>query len=56
VENGVRLTIRYLCNPRRRRGSSDEIWEDVLDTFAQHDDIRFAYPTTRFVQLEPSTP
>lgn len=54
VENGVRLTIRYLCNPRRRRGSSDEIWEDVLDTFAQHDDIRFAYPTTRFVQLEPS--
>ena len=54
-ENGVRLTIRYLCDPRRRRGSADEIWEDVLDTFRQHDDIRFAYPTTRFVQLEPST-
>ena len=55
-ENGVRLTMRYLCDPRRRRGSANAIWEDVIDTFLQHDDIRFAYPTTRFVNLEPSTP
>lgn len=55
-ENGVRLTMRYLCDPRRRRGSGNAIWEDVLDAFRQHDDIRFAYPTTRFVQLEqPAT-
>lgn len=55
-ENGVRLTMRYLCDPRRRRGSANAIWEDVLDTLRQHDDIRFAYPTTRFVQLEqPAT-
>ncbi len=45
---GVMLTIRYLCEPRRRRGSEQEIWEDILDAFAAHDDIDFAYPTQRF--------
>lgn len=47
VENGVRLTIRYLCEPRQRRGSAVVIWEDVLSAFVQHADIRFAYPTQR---------
>lgn len=47
-EFGIMLTIRYLCNPRRRRGSENEIWQDILDKFSIHDDIRFAYPTTRF--------
>ena len=42
------LTIRYLCEPRRRRGTEQEIWEDILDAFAKHDDIDFAYPTQRF--------
>jgi small-conductance mechanosensitive channel len=45
---GVMLTIRYLCDPRKRRGSEQEIWEDILDAFAAHDDIDFAYPTQRF--------
>jgi len=45
---GVMLTIRYLCEPRKRRGSEQEIWEDILDAFAAHDDIDFAYPTQRF--------
>lgn len=45
---GVMLTIRYLCAPRKRRGSEQEIWEDILDAFAAHDDIDFAYPTQRF--------
>jgi small-conductance mechanosensitive channel len=45
---GVVLTIRYLCDPRQRRGSSDQIWQDVLERFAECDDIDFAYPTTRF--------
>lgn len=49
VENsGVRLTIRYLCEVRKRRGSAQAIWEDILTTFAGHDDIDFAYPTQRF--------
>ncbi|QGY45304.1 mechanosensitive ion channel [Maribellus comscasis] len=45
---GVQLTIRYLCNPRKRRGSENEIWQNILLQFKNHDDIQFAYPTTRF--------
>jgi len=47
-ESGVQLTIRYLCNPRRRRGSENEIWENILIEINAHKDIDFAYPTTRF--------
>jgi len=47
-DSGVMLTIRYLCEPRKRRGSEQEIWEDILDAFAAHDNIDFAYPTQRF--------
>ncbi len=47
-ENGVVLTMRYLCNPRNRRGSEQDIWEDVLHAFAERQDIGFAYPTQRF--------
>lgn len=47
-EYGVRLTIRYLCNPRQRRGTESAIWEDILQRFKNHSDIQFAYPTTRF--------
>ncbi len=47
-DSGVILTLRYLCSPRNRRGSAEEIWEDLLDAFAEHDDIDFAYPTQRF--------
>jgi small-conductance mechanosensitive channel len=45
---GVMLTIRYLCDPRQRRGTEQAIWEDILDVFSRHDDIDFAYPTQRF--------
>ena len=47
-ESGVQLTIRYLCNPRKRRGSENDIWENILLQFKNHTDIQFAYPTTRF--------
>jgi small-conductance mechanosensitive channel len=47
-DSGVLLTVRYLCEPRRRRGTEEAIWEDVLEEFAKHDDIDFAYPTQRF--------
>lgn len=45
---GVTLTMRYLCQARRRRGTANNIWEDILDAFAACDDIDFAYPTQRF--------
>ncbi|KPJ93760.1 MAG: mechanosensitive ion channel protein MscS [Gemmatimonas sp. SG8_17] len=48
VDIGVELTIRYLCDPQERRGTAQEIWEDVLDAFARYDNIDFAYPTQRF--------
>jgi len=48
VDSGVLLTLRYLCEPRKRRGSEQAIWEDILAAFAQCDDIDFAYPTKRF--------
>jgi small-conductance mechanosensitive channel len=49
---GVMLTIRYLCDPRQRRGSEQAIWEDILDVFADHADIDFAYPTQRYYSNE----
>lgn len=48
VDNGVLLTIRYLCDPRERRGTAQAIWEDILVVFGQFDDVDFAYPTRRF--------
>lgn len=45
---GVLLTIRYLCEPRSRRSTEQTIWEDILERFADCEDIDFAYPTTRF--------
>ncbi|MBX3229956.1 MAG: mechanosensitive ion channel family protein [Labilithrix sp.] len=47
VENGVRLTMRYLCQPRARRNSTAAIWESVLDAFGSLPNVAFAYPTTR---------
>ena len=49
---GVMLTIRYLCNPRKRRSSEHEIWEEIITRFKQQPDIQFAYPTTRFYKSE----
>ena len=48
ADSGVVLTMRYLCEARRRRVSAEAIWEDILDAFGQRDDIDFAYPTQRF--------
>jgi small-conductance mechanosensitive channel len=45
---GVLLTLRYLCDPRRRRSTEESIWEDILHAFAENEDIDFAYPTQRF--------
>ena len=47
-DSGVMLTIRYLCDPRKRRSSEEEIWEEILLQFSICDDIDFAYPTQRF--------
>ncbi|MSN27050.1 MAG: mechanosensitive ion channel [Geobacter sp.] len=46
--SGILLTMRHLCEPRNRRDSSQKIWEAILDEFAGHQDIDFAYPTQRY--------
>lgn len=48
-ESGIRLTIRHLTDPRKRRGTSQLIWEDILIEFEKHDDIGLAYPTMRYI-------
>lgn len=47
-DHGVRLTIRYICDARRRRDTTQAIWEDILRELRPHGDIAFAYPTQRF--------
>ena len=47
-DSGVMLTIRYICEPQKRRGSAELIWEAVLDQFAACEDIDLAYPTLRY--------
>ncbi|MEJ2708091.1 MAG: mechanosensitive ion channel [Anaerolineales bacterium] len=46
-DSGVLLTMRYLCEPRKRRDSTEQVWESILRAFAPHPDIDFAYPTRR---------
>lgn len=55
-ENGILLTMRYLCPPRQRRGTEQVLIEAILEAFAQHSDIAFAYPTQRFVHQPPQIP
>lgn len=46
-ERAITLTIRYMCSYRKRRESSQAIYEDVLTAFSNHNDIEFSYPTQR---------
>ncbi|MGY6560169.1 MAG: mechanosensitive ion channel family protein [Nitritalea sp.] len=54
-ERGIRLTMRYLCDPRKRRGFEDRISEQVLETLRQHADLRIVYPIST-VQVEQKMP
>lgn len=47
-EYGIVLTLRFLSAPRRRRGTEQALWEDILQEFAACPDISLAYPTQRF--------
>ena len=46
-QNGVELTLRYLCPVRQRRAITHRISRNVLQAFIKHRKIDFAYPTTR---------
>jgi small-conductance mechanosensitive channel len=47
-DSGVMLTIRYIVDPRQRRGTEQQIWEEILEAFSTEPDIDLAYNTTRF--------
>ena len=53
-DSGILLTIRYLTKVKTRRGTEQQIWEDILDHFEAHDDLDFAYPTIRYYQEPPT--
>ena len=45
--NGVQLSLRYPCGARKRRSTEQAIAESVLERFAAHKNVEFAYTTTR---------
>ena len=55
-DSGVLFSIRYIVNPRQRRGSEQTIWEAILSEFEKHPDIELAYPTTRFYTYTQESP
>ena len=48
IDIGVELTLRYLTPARSRRGTTQAMWESILEVYAQNPDIDFAYPTVRY--------
>ena len=62
LDHGICLSMRFLTDPRRRRGFDQTLWEGVLDIISSEPHIELAYPTQRLVGLErepqpsPGTP
>lgn len=53
VQDGVELGLRYICEARSRRKSTEAIGEAILEAFAAEPRIDFAYKTSRiFRQTE----
>jgi len=53
VSDGVELALRYVCEARSRRKSTESVCEAVLKAFSAEPSIDFAYKTTRiFRQTE----
>lgn len=49
-ESGVNLSVRYLTDSRKRRGTAQAIWERVLEEFYKCEDINFAYKSLRILE------
>jgi small-conductance mechanosensitive channel len=46
-DSGVQLTLRYLCEPRKRRATETRVWEAILNAIEAEPSIDLAYPTWR---------
>ena len=51
LDHGICLSMRFLTDPRRRRGFDQTLWEGVLDMISYESGIELAYPTQRLVGL-----
>jgi small-conductance mechanosensitive channel len=52
LDHGICLSMRFLTDPRRRRGFDQTLWEGALDIISNEPNIDLAYPTQRIVGLE----
>lgn len=48
--SGVRLTLRYLTEAKKRRSTTDELSRAILDDFNQEPNVNLAYQTFRMIQ------
>lgn len=48
-ESGVEFTMRYLCSPKQKRTTQNQMWEDILRMIKANDSIELAYPTKRVI-------
>jgi small-conductance mechanosensitive channel len=59
TQRGIQLSMRYLCNPKKRRMLNHAITESILERLGPEDNIRIAYPTSTVMlhqdQVHPST-
>ena len=53
VDNGVRLTLRYLCEARKRRGTEHALTMTILQQFKEHGPIEMAYPQLGITRYDP---
>jgi small-conductance mechanosensitive channel len=55
-DNGIMLTMRYLCEPRKRRNSEMILWEEILKIVKNAPEIEFAYNTLRIYKNGEESP
>ena len=53
TEHGVRLTLRYLCEVRKRRGTEHALALSILRRFREHGGIELAYPMVGVAPIDP---
>ena len=46
-DSGVKVSLRYLTDAKKRRGGEDTISQKILTAVHAEPDIEFAYPTYR---------
>ncbi len=49
-DSGVRLTLRYLTEAKRRRSTTDQLCQAILEDFSKEPSVHLAYNTFRIVQ------